>query len=70
MVHSVCNVIKTRLIYSPVEIPEKFRFYNENINSTARRLVHMSKFKWVRFGVISPSYNMALHFLDTTTPRN
>ena len=36
MVHRVGNVIKTQLIYSPVEIPENFRFQNETINSAAR----------------------------------
>ena len=36
MVHSACNIIKTWLIYSTVEILENFRFHNENINSTAR----------------------------------
>ena len=30
MVHSVCNVIKTWFICSPVEILEDFRFHNEN----------------------------------------
>ena len=69
-IHSVFNVIKTQFIYSPVEILENCRFHNENINSTARLFDHMSKFKRVRYGVISPFYNMTLHCLDTTTPRN